>query len=343
MAAADERANLKHLGDMAVEAVVELGRKRMKLSQVRRLREKDVIELDKLAGERHAIRINGALFAEGEMIVLDDKMGCRLTRMVEPHVEEEEEDADEESEHARATSGLSEAASPEEERNRREMILIPSGPFTMGSSDYDAPVQERRAHTVYLDIFFIDRFPVTNLQYREFVLVTGHRPPVHWGRGTYPVEIAQHPVTHVSWHDARAYAEWAGKRLPTEAEWEKAARGTDERRYPWGNRYSEGKYCNANNAMGTTTPVNKYPDGRSPYEAWDMCGNVYEWCADYYAENYYQRSPDSDPRGPDGGQERVVRGGSYMDTRAGLPCTHRASAPEDETRDSIGFRCAMDA
>ena len=229
------------------------------------------------------------------------------------------------------------------EANTRRMIYIPAGPFTMGGREEDSPRNERPAHTVYLSAYYISRFPVTNQDYREFVMCTGHRPPIHWQRGTFPTGLGQHPVVNVSWQDARAYSEWAGARLPTEAEWEKAARGTDERPYPWGSRFVEGERCNANNMIGTTTAVNEYPDGRSPYGVWDMAGNVYEWCADYYDEEYYKVSPASNPKGPDGGQERVIRGGSYQETRAVVRVTHRAGVSEVTTRDTIGFRIAMDA
>ena len=131
--------------------------------------------------------------------------------------------------------------------------------------------------------------------------------------------------------------------MPSEAEWEKAARGTDERPYPWGTRFTEGERCNANNQVGTTTPVNEFPDGRSFYELWDMAGNVYEWCQDYYDEEYYKSSPATNPKGPDGGQERVVRGGCYIESRAALRTTHREGVSEVTTRDTIGFRIAMDA
>ena len=113
--------------------------------------------------------------------------------------------------------------------------------------------------------------------------------------------------------------------------------------YPWGTRFTEGERCNANNQVGTTTPVNEFPDGRSFYELWDMAGNVYEWCQDYYDEEYYKSSPATNPKGPDGGQERVVRGGCYIESRAALRTTHREGVSEVTTRDTIGFRIAMDA
>jgi len=225
----------------------------------------------------------------------------------------------------------------------RRMTRIDSGPFLMGGRDEDSPRGERPAHTVHLSSFYVGRYPVTNQDYSEFVRCTNHRVPIHWARGTFPTGMGQHPVVNVSWQDARDFAEWTGARLLTEAEWEKAARGTDERHYPWGNRFVDGERCNGNNSVGTTTIVNEFPDGRSPYGIWDMCGNVYEWCVDYYDEDYYKISPGSNPKGPDGGQERVVRGGSVGETRAALRVTHREGVNEVTSRETTGFRLAMDA
>jgi sulfatase modifying factor 1 len=227
--------------------------------------------------------------------------------------------------------------------NKRLMVHVSSGPFTMGGRDEDSPRSERPAHTVFLSDYYISKYPVTNQEYREFVQCTGHRIPIHWQRGTFPAGTGRHPISNVNWQDADAFAKWRGARLPTEAEWEKAARGTDERPYPWGTRFTEGERCNANNQVGTTTPVDECPDGRSFYELWDMAGNVYEWCNDYYDEEYYKSSPATNPKGPDGGQERVVRGGCYIESRAALRTTHREGVSEVTTRDTIGFRIAMDA
>ncbi|MFA6109158.1 MAG: SUMF1/EgtB/PvdO family nonheme iron enzyme [Candidatus Latescibacterota bacterium] len=229
------------------------------------------------------------------------------------------------------------------EANSRLMIKIPAGPFTMGGREEDTPRNEGPVHTVYMATYYVGRFPVTNIEYREFVQCTGHRSPIHWQRGTYPTGTGQHPVVNVSWPDSQAYAQWRGARLPSEAEWEKAARGTDERPYPWGTRFVEEEKCNCNNNVGMTTAVNEYPEGRSPYGIWDMAGNVFEWCSDYYDEEYYKTSPGSNPRGPEGGQERVVRGGCFSETRASVRTTARFGVSELVTRDNLGFRIAMDA
>ncbi|HIK98222.1 MAG TPA: hypothetical protein EYG13_01595 [Dehalococcoidia bacterium] len=322
--------NIEHLGDMPVEVEVELGRKEMMLSQVRKIELQDVIELDVLAGEAFEIRVNGHPFAYGEVVVVTEQVACRVTSLEGP-----------------VTDLI--PASPPEKRGSEQvfaeygMVYIPARPFVMGGMDEDSPRNERPAHSVVLGAYFIGKYPVTNLDFYKFVENTGHKPPIHWSQGTYPADLGYHPVVNVTWQDTQAYAEWKGGRLPTEAEWEKAARGTDERHYPWGNRFVDGERCNGNNAVGTTTMVNEFPEGRSPYGVWDMCGNVYEWCADYYDEDYYKTSPSSNPKGPDGDQERVVRGGSYMETRAGLRVTHREGVKEVACRETIGFRIAMDA
>ena len=322
--------NIEHLADMPVEVELELGRKEMMLSQVRDIKLQDVIQLDKLAGEAFEIRVNGHPFASGEVVVVTEQVACRVTSL-ERHV----------------TDFI--PTSPPEKRGSEQvfaeygMVYIPAGPFIMGGRDEDSPRNQRPAHSVALGSYFIGQYPVTNLDFYEFVENTGHGAPIHWSQGTYPSDLGYHPVVNVTWRDAQEYAGWKGARLPTEAEWEKAARGTDERNYPWGNRFVDGERCNGNNAIGATTPVNDFPYGRSPYGVWDMCGNVYEWCADYYDEDYYKVGPGANPKGPDGGQERVVRGGSFGETRAALRGTHREGVKEVASRSTIGFRIAMDA
>jgi formylglycine-generating enzyme required for sulfatase activity len=158
------------------------------------------------------------------------------------------------------------------------MKLVPAGPFCMGAATSDSPATERPSHTVYLSAYNIDPFPVTNADYREFVNCTGYKTPINWQRGTFPTGMGRHPITNVSWQDAKAYCDWAGVRLSSEAEWEKAARGEEER-------------CNSTNFYGTTTPVDEFPEGRSPFGLWDMAGNAYEWINDHYDEEYYKTSP----------------------------------------------------
>ena len=228
------------------------------------------------------------------------------------------------------------------EANKKEMVAIEEGQFSMGGREEDSPDNERPTHPVHLSYYYIGNTPVTNQEYREFVNCTGYKAPIHWQRGTYPTGLAKHPVVNVSYHDAKAYANWKEARLPTEAEWEKAARGNDERLYPWGNRFVDGERCNSNNMVGTTLPVDEFPLGRSPFGCWDMSGNVYEWCEDYYEAGYYDFSPVANPKGPAGGQERVIRGGYFSETRPNVRTTHRSSAAETHTRENVGFRLAID-
>jgi formylglycine-generating enzyme len=339
--------NQTHLGDIHLQVSLEMGRRQVMLSEVQQIKEQDVIELEKLAGEAFEIRVNDHVFALGEIVAVADVMACRVTELCHPVSSEEFNRplkfAEPEGESSEQIAEVEEPGGGDADAELgSEFIFIPSGPFVMGGGDEDTPRNERPAHMVHLSAYFINRYPVTNQEYLDFVRGTGHRAPIHWERGTYPTGTGQHPVVNVSWQDARDYAAWTGARLPTEAEWEKAARGTDERHYPWGNRFVDGERCNGNNSVGTTTPANEYPDGRSPYGVWDMCGNVCEWCADYYDEDFYKISPGSDPRGPDEGQERVVRGGSFGETRSALRVTHRAGISEVSSRENTGFRIVMD-
>ena len=219
---------------------------------------------------------------------------------------------------------------------------------------------------VTLDAFYMDRFLVTNSQFAGFVRATGYRtfaevqreskvwlwdngswkrpsvPNAYWrspsGRGGILAE-STNPVVQVSWDDATAYCQWAGERLPTEAEWEKAARGSDGRRYPWGDAWDSTK-ANGERKLSRTTPVGSYPQGVSPYGAHDMAGNVWQWIADWYAEGYYKIGPNGNPLGPEAGKSRVTRGGSWLDHPAVLTTTFRHSIPPSYAVNVVGFRCA---
>jgi len=220
-----------------------------------------------------------------------------------------------------------------------EMVLIPAGEFSMGSNDYG---DEKPVHTVYLDAFYIDRYEVTNAQYKKFMDATGHKAPAFWSDSKY--NAPNHPVVGVSWNDAKAYAEWAGERLPTEAEWEKAARGgLVGKKYPWGDNitHDDANYdgTGGKDVWEHTSPVGSFaPNG---YGLYDMAGNAWEWCADWYDSGCYAKSPSRNPTGPDSGSSRVLRGGSwgYGGTDS-LRVAYRGFDDPAYMFGFVGFRCA---
>jgi formylglycine-generating enzyme required for sulfatase activity len=236
-----------------------------------------------------------------------------------------------------------------------EMVLIPAGEFLMGSPKGEGDSDEYPQHTVYLDAFYIDKYEVTNAQYKKFMDATGHAAPGYWNDNSF--NKPEQPVVGVNWFDAEAYCKWANKRLPTEAEWEKAARGTDARKYPWGNEepnaggiwranYNIGKK-GADDGFQFTAPVGSFSAGVSPYGIHDMAGNVWEWCADWYDKYYYSGSLKNNPKGPSKGRSRVVRGGSWLDVGYYLRAANRGKCVIEEeeyfNRTTIlGFRCAQD-
>ncbi len=252
--------------------------------------------------------------------------------------------------------------------DRAQMALVPAGEFRRGSDT--GPDPERPQRAIALRAFYIDKYEVTNDQYRKFAAATGRPEPQGFGfDGNRRVtdfrpwrdsrfNKPDQPVVCVSWEDAAAYAAWAGKRLPTEAEWEKAARGPLALGFPWGNdgplrggaylaNYDpsstvEGASADAD-GYELTAPVGRFRDGRSPYEAFDMAGNVAEWCADWYDPNFYFRSPLSDPQGPAEGKFRVIRGGSWGSVEGDIRCAARSGGAPDFRHWYIGFRCVKDA
>jgi len=249
--------------------------------------------------------------------------------------------------------GLEEYLSP---IDGAEMVRVPAGKFTMGSTEY---ANGQPVHEVFLSDFCIDKYPVTNAKYRKFCDATGRDYPPDPTFPTMPnyfTSNPDYPVVMVSWEDARAYCEWARKRLPTEAEWEKGARGQDGRKYPWGNNEPDGTQCNfadkrsglpwADNSVddgfAETSPVKQYPAGASPYGAMDMAGNVWEWCNDWHAEDYYEKSPAEAPKGPGSGSLRVLRGGSWINVARILRCAYRFSYVPSNRYGNVGFRCAAD-
>jgi len=221
-----------------------------------------------------------------------------------------------------------------------EMVLIPAGEFQMGSNDGD--YDEKPVHTVYLDAFYIDKYEVTNAQYKKFMDATGHKAPNYWNDSRF--NDPKQPVVGVSWYDAKAYADWAGKRLPTEAEWEKSARGgLIGKKYPSGDNLTRDD-ANYDGTGGKdiweyTSPVGSFaPNG---YGLYDMAGNVWEWCADWYDGEYYKVSPKENPKGPASGNWRVIRGGSWYYVINGLRVANRNSLAPTDVHYDVGFRCAQ--
>ena len=221
------------------------------------------------------------------------------------------------------------------ERSEDGMVRVPAGRFTMGTAMGYGFEDEVPAHAVELSAFEIDEREVTVGEFQSSPIPLPRQPEWNWD--------ADQPVVNVSWGEAAQYCEWVGKRLPSEAEWEKAARGSDGRSFPWGNQWSPTR---ANSGMdgdgqAKAAPVGSYPLGASPYGALDMAGNVWEWTHDWYDESYYENSPTRDPQGPTRGTYRVAKGGSYEGAAAtNLRSAIRMPLKGSARRDNVGFRCA---
>lgn len=261
------------------------------------------------------------------------------------------------------------------------MVYVPAGEFIMGSPEGEGEDDEHPQRVVYLDAFYMDRYEVTNEQFARFVDATGYSTAAEkagvgllwtgeyyeqvegatWrhpqGQGSSIEDKMDHPVVQISWNDAAAYCRWAGQRLPTEAEWEKAARGTDGRIFPWGNSALSGNQANTcdvncelawkdvrmDDGYADTAPVGQYEAGVSPYGAYDMAGNVWEWVADWYDAGYYRQSPERSPQGPDAGEKRVLRGGSWWNAAASVRVADREDSLPNSGVNFLGARCAVSA
>ncbi|MBT4501510.1 MAG: SUMF1/EgtB/PvdO family nonheme iron enzyme [Gemmatimonadetes bacterium] len=239
-----------------------------------------------------------------------------------------------------ATSVFPEPASP-----FHNMVLVPAGEFPMGTDLHNR--DEAPTHPVYLDSFYIDRYEVTVSSYRACLEADAcyPRPRIGGKCNWWKPKRERHPMNCVNWDEASRYCRWAGKRLPTEAEWEKAARGTDGRPFPWGDKRPRCRYAVMDEkepgcGSGKTGAVGQLLAGASPYGALDMAGNASEWVADWYAEDFYERSPRTNPTGPSSGTQRVFRGGSWRLFGGFLSTTHRFSSPPTLRHDDVGFRCA---
>ncbi len=258
-----------------------------------------------------------------------------------------------------------------------ELVRIPAGEFRMGSdpqADKQAFSDEKPQHIVSLPDFYIARTPVTNAQFAAFAKAQNYRTAAEkwmwagvrsddsrervkgadWthpgGLKTNLLEKDDHPMVQVTWDDAVAFCDWLSEatgrifRLPSEAEWEKAARGVQARIYPWGDELSSEHLCNSGNRIKTTTPVGSYPKGATPdFGILDMAGNVWEWVADWYEEAYYAKSPKRNPTGPTTGERRVQRGGSWYNGKSWVRAATRHSNHPNTTSNTFGFRCACSA
>jgi formylglycine-generating enzyme required for sulfatase activity len=225
------------------------------------------------------------------------------------------------------------------------MSLVPAGNFIAGSDQgYE---NEKPVHTVYLDNFYIDKYEVTNALYKVCVEAGTCQPPDKTGSFTRESyygnpQFDTYPVVYVDWEKANSYCQWRGMSLPTEAQWEKAARGTDGRTYPWGNNIDQ-TYANYNNVVGDTTEVGNYESGKSQFGVYDMAGNAWEWVADWYSDTYYLNTPLTNPTGPTTGEYRVLRGGSWHDDKSTVTTSNRGwNQLEYFENVDFGFRCAMD-
>ena len=229
------------------------------------------------------------------------------------------------------------------------LVNIPAGPFTIGTyptglrkTDHEEPQR-----SVTLDAFAIGTYHVNNSQYALYVKETGYRQPLYWGDERF--NRKDYPIVGINWFEANNFLDWINNitgmnyRLPTEAEWEKAARGTDGREYPWGNKWDAGKANTSESQLKRLTPVGSYPEGVSPFGCYDMAGNAYDWCSDWFHEETYKHSPSENPMGAAEGRRKVVRGGSWLPRgEFAARCANRAAYEPIRAVHNVGFRIAID-
>lgn len=246
---------------------------------------------------------------------------------------------------SRSKAGPAElSTAPVGSHDNAPVVLIPSGEFAMGSDrgqDDEQPV-----HRVSVRAFYLDASEVTVSRYAEFLTSQKSDPPFKWNEATAGSHENK-PVIGVNWYDARDYCRWVGKRLPTEAEWEMAARGTEGRIYPWGSVHPTKGHANAGQTKwrgyDTLTNVGRYEPGKTPNGVYDLAGNLWEWVADWYDPTYYQYSPSDNPRGPSAGPLRSLRGGAWNNDSKTIRSANRAAYAPDARRNDVGFRCAREA
>jgi formylglycine-generating enzyme required for sulfatase activity len=274
---------------------------------------------------------------------------------------------------ATPTQGVGIGSTQVSAKDGMTMVYVPAGDFLMGSLEGVGVKDEAPQHTVYLDAFWIDQTEITNDMFNAFVSATGYltgaekagiSADIVGANRLHPqgpesdlTNREKHPTVHMSWYDATAYCEWVGRRLPTEAEWEKAARGTDGRTYPWGNTKPDGTLADfadsntsfywsdstINDGYKVTAPVDSYPAGKSIYGALDMAGNAWEWVSDWYSEDYYLTSPTSNPLGPEAGIGRVLKGGSWFSNASNIRSARRLMDDPKLGFCNGSFRCVLDA